>query len=678
MDMSYAEIAVPKPLFRTFFYKIPAGLEAGISQGMRVSVPFQRQQIVGYVIATHPLPPPNIDSLKIKEVSEVLDKASVFSKAMLDLIGWMASYYCAPIGEVCRTALPPRLHRLKGPRLTRPTTPMETIIWPGKSPSLNLNNAQHEALKLILDGLKGHGPKPILLHGITGSGKTEIYLRAFEEIKKRNGQGILLVPEISLTPQLVQGFRERFGDAVAIYHSGLTEAQRQNQWEKMQRGEVFAAVGTRSAIFAPFQNLSIIIVDEEHDSSYKQDEGFLYNARDAAIMRARFEGTLAILGSATPSIESFANTRTGKYIYLYLPDRATGAKLPQIEIVDMRQHRTSEKSSLSNSMVTAIRETLEKKEQTLLLLNRRGFANFLLCKSCGHVVLCPNCDISLTHHISPARLICHYCSYESAPPDICPECRGIEIKNVGRGTQMLEEELAKLFPDASIARLDRDTTAKKSTRQNFLSKMQKGEIDILMGTQLVAKGHDFPNITLVGVVDADVSLHLPDFRSFEKTFQILTQVAGRAGRADKEGRVIIQTYQPDHPSIIFAKGHDYSAFFEREREFRQALKYPPFARIANIRFSSNKRETTAEAAKFTLSVIKNEVKKVALSKYIDVLGPAPSPIEKMRNKFRWQLLIKAANARCLSTLLHNISPHICENAPYGCRIVIDVDPVNMM
>ncbi len=674
--MLYAQIAIPKSMPRTLTYAVPAGRK--IVPGQRVSVPFHNRLVAGYVISLEHKPASGLDPEKIKEIADILDDEPVFSQAALKLISWMSGYYCSPIGEVCRSALPPRFSQVKGPKLTRPMAPHEATSEMVAHPEFKLTGDQKRAFDAIMGQLRSPSPKPILLHGITGSGKTEVYLRAFEEIGKTGGQGLALIPEISLTPQIVKRFRDRFGDKIAVYHSGLTEAQRQSQWEKMRKGEVFAAVGTRSALFAPFQNLKIIVVDEEHDSSYKQDEGLLYNARDCAVMRAKLEGTVIVLGSATPSVESFANARAEKYLYCNLSERATGAKLPSIEIVDMRCHTPQKKGSLAAATIKAIEETLARKEQTLLFLNRRGFANFLICQACGHVFSCPNCDISLTHHMSPPRLLCHYCDYQVPAPDTCPTCQGCGIIPMGRGTQKLEEELTALFPDARIARLDSDTTSKVQSRKTFLSKMQKGEIDILIGTQLIAKGHDFPNVTLVGVVDADVALHLPDFRSFERTFQILTQVSGRAGRADKPGHVIIQTYQPEHSALIHARDHDYNAFFEKEHEHRKALRYPPFARVANFKFSGNNMEETEKAAETALKILKEKRKTCKLEKEIDLLGPAPAPLKKVRGKFRYQLLIKAANAGKLASILTAAHCPIIQAIPRGCRIVVDVDPINML
>lgn len=672
--MRYAQIAIPRPLPAPFIYVVPSHLREKIRLGQRVLIPFRNRLSIGYVTSLSSDLPSHLSTSQIKEIKDILEESPVFSEHMLKFISWLSTYYLAPLGEICRSALPPRLNQIKAPMTMRPLNPPEMQIADITHQKFKLNNDQQKALKAIKDTLDDPRPQPILLHGITGSGKTQVYIHAFKELRKNGGQGILLVPEISLTPQLVERFKHHFKDAIAVYHSGLTEAQRHKQWEKMKQGEVFAVVGTRSALFAPFEKLKLIIVDEEHDSSYKQEEGFRYNARDASVMRAKIWNAAIVLGSATPSLESFSNSKKGKYQYYHLPLRATGAKLPTVEIVDMRKRS----SVLSDILLSAIDHTLNKKEQSLIFLNRRGFANFLICTDCGHVFSCPNCDISLTHHSTPKKLLCHYCDFVFPIPDLCPKCQNLNLKSIGHGTERLVQELTERFPKAKIARMDRDTQLKSSTRKHFLSKMHKGEIDILVGTQIIAKGHDFPNVTLVGVVDADLALHLPDFRSFERTFQILTQVAGRAGRGKKPGQVIIQTYQPTHHSLLCAKEHNFEKFYDIERSHRQSLKYPPYARLANIRFLSNIHEKTHKAARLSLEILKEHRKILDLEKSVDFLGPAPSPLPKVRGKFRWQLLIKARTAKQLSNLLNHSSQSINNRVPSGCRVLIDVDPINML
>jgi primosomal protein N' (replication factor Y) len=444
----------------------------------------------------------------------------------------------------------------------------------------------------------------------------------------------------------------------------------------MRNGEVKVVVGTRSALFAPLPKIRVIIVDEEHDPSYKQDEGVLYHARDSAIMRGHFEGALVVLGSATPSMESYANGMSGKYHYIHLPDRTGGGVLPEVELVDMRHERS--RSVISPALHKAIGETIDKNEQAMIFLNRRGFAHFLICEECGYTFECPNCEITLAYHRSPPKLLCHYCDYSIVPPIQCPGCRGVDIVPMGRGTERIEDELSKLFPQAHIARLDRDVISKGSERTSIFKRMKSGEIDILVGTQMIAKGHDFPNITLVGIVSADVALHLPDFRSAERTFQLLTQVSGRAGRSEKKGRVILQTYQPDHPSLVHACMHDYQSFFDQEKIHREALGYPPYSRLANIRMSAaDKRKLEALAAQVA-KTLKSVRAKLKLEKSIMLLGPAPAPMERIRNRFRWQMLIKARSAKLMSKFISSVHALLLPLEKSGLRISIDIDPVNMM
>ena len=589
---------------------------------------------------------------------------------MLRLIEWLADYYAAPIGEVCRSALPARLLQIKAGNVAKPRLKEEEHSSFHQA-SLKLTNQQLEAIEKLKTI-----SKPALLHGVTGSGKTEIYLQFILEILKENKQAILLVPEISLTPQLIGRVESRLNQKIAIYHSGLSESWRHLYWEKMRKGELKVAVGTRSALFAPFPNLGAIIVDEEHDSSYKQGEGtFHYHARDAAIVRAKLEKIAVVLGSATPSLESFHNAKKGKYHYIYLSERATGASLPEISLIDLRKEKFIEGSqTLSTTLKEAISENLYRGEQTLLFLNRRGFANFLICQDCGEVFSCPNCAISLTYHKNPVSLLCHYCDYRIGIPGLCTKCQSTALKPLGQGTEALEEELQKFFPEAKVVRLDRDTSTKREHRHKVLHDMKKGKVDILLGTQIVAKGHDFPNVTLVGVILADTALHLPDFRAAERTFQILTQVAGRSGRAEKPGKVLIQTFHPEHFSLVCASTHNFETFSEQELKTREELSYPPFSRLAQIKLQSS-HENKVEEAAYSL--------KKYLTKYMGnnipmILGPAQAPISKVRGKYRWQLLIKAQNVNLLKHHLKQTQEFVKKHLPSQVQLQIDVDCLNMM
>lgn len=676
MTHIYAQVAVATPLHQLFTYRIPLSLQDQIHPGCRVVVPFRRKQMLGFCIALSDKPPSDFASDKLKEILEVKDVEPIFSEKMLELLKWLSEYYLAPLGEICHAALPTRLTQVTTPKQTKPRLKEEEHSVFHQGEPMQLAEGQIEALQKLSAAFQ-NPLHPILLHGITGSGKTEVYLQFLNEVLKAGKEAILLVPEIGLTPQLIGRVQSRLQSNVAIYHSGLSDTWRQIYWEKMRSGEVKVAVGTRSALFAPFKNLGAIIIDEEHDPSYKQTEGgFYYNARDAAILRAKLEKAVVVLGSATPSLETFYNTKKGKYDYLSLPERATGAKLPEIQLIDLKEEKFAENSkTLSSTLKTAISENLYRGEQSLLFLNRRGFAHFLLCEDCGHVLKCKNCAISLTYHKYPPTLVCHYCDYQTRLPEKCPDCQSSALNLLGEGTEMLEEELKILFPDAKIVRLDRDTAGKRADRHQVLHQMKRGEIDILLGTQIVAKGHDFPNVTLVGVILADQSLSLPDFRSSERTFQLLTQVSGRSGRGDKPGKVLIQTFQPEHFALQCTRQHNFKRFAEEELQQREALRYPPFSRLAQIRLQGSDEQKVKQGAQNLKQYLAR--KKWAGDPPI-IMGPAEAPLAKVRGKHRWQILIKAFRVKELQWLLGRAQAQAKEILPAGVQIQIDVDCLNLM
>ena len=485
---------------------------------------------------------------------------------------------------------------------------------------LQLTEEQSVAIKPILQTIEEKRHDVFLLYGITGSGKTEIYMQSIQKVLEEGREGIVLVPEISLTPQMVNRFKGRFGDEVAVLHSGLSIGEKYDEWRKIQRKEVNVVVGARSAIFAPFENLGIIIIDEEHETSYKQEDKPRYHARDVAIERARTHNCPVILGSATPSLESFARAKKGVYQLLTLSKRMNDQSLPTVDIVDMREElREGNRSMFSRVLYDKLQDRLMKKEQTVLFLNKRGHSSFVMCRDCGYVIQCPNCDISLTYHRYQQQMKCHYCGYEAVVPTICPECTSEHIRYFGTGTQKVEEELGKIFPEARVIRMDVDTTSRKGSHEKLLTDFQEGKADILLGTQMIAKGLDFPNITLVGVLSADTMLHLPDFRSSEKTFQLLTQVSGRAGRHELAGEVVIQTYSPEHYSIELAGQQDFDQFYQKEMMIRKIHKYPPFYYLALITVSHEelmKVVDVTEKISVTLSS--------RLSKGAHILGPVAS------------------------------------------------------
>ncbi|HUL37943.1 MAG TPA: primosomal protein N' [Thermodesulfobacteriota bacterium] len=530
---------------------------------------------------------------------------------------------------------------------------------------------QDAMLSEILKGIHSKRFSPFLIHGVTGSGKTEIYLRAIEEVLAQGQEAIVLVPEISLTPQLLSRFKDRFGENLALLHSGLGRGERYDQWRRIWKGEVKIALGARSAIFAPFKNVGIIIVDEEHDPSYKQEEKLKYHARDVAVVRAKQAEATLLLGSATPSLESFYNAEKGKFKLLNLPERIEGKPLPRVEVVDVKK----EGGLLSEKLKAALKKNIEDKKQSLLFLNRRGFANFILCPDCGHTFKCPNCSVTLTYHLQDRSLQCHYCDYRIKAPGDCPKCEGHRLQGMGIGTERLEQEIVSSFPETRVGRMDRDTTSRRRSHLQILKRLESGSIDILIGTQMIVKGHDFPNVTFVGVVSADTSLHFPDFRSSERTFQLLTQVAGRAGRGEVFGEVVIQTFNPDHYSILRAKDHDYVGFYREEIQFRKALEYPPFSRFINFRLVGNSEKRTKAVAE-EMGRIGQTLLKRGYGKGIEILGPSVAPFAKMRGKFRWQMLAKGKSP----TVLHQFAKELGSRMEVplegkGVHLDIDVDPV---
>ena len=511
----------------------------------------------------------------------------------------------------------------------------------------------------------------LLLHGVTGSGKTEVYLRSIELTLQRNQSALMLVPEITLTPAMSAIFAGRFGDRMAVLHSGLTDSEREAQWQRVKSGLARVVIGTRSAVFAPLSNLGLVIVDEEHDTSYKQDETPRYHGRDVAIVRAQHAGATVVLGSATPALESRYNAEKGKYQLLEIEQRVLNRPLPVTEVVDMRQEfsETGKQSFLSRRLEEEIQCRLEQREQCLILLNRRGYSAFCLCRSCGQTVQCKNCSIALTHHMRIARLVCHYCGYFRPIPRACPQCSSEHIFFVGEGSERIEESLHQRFPQARIGRLDRDTACGKQQAESILSAFRNHDLDILVGTQMIAKGHDIHRVTLVGVISADIGLARPDFRSAERTFQLITQVSGRAGRGELPGEVIIQTYYPDHYAIRSAAAHNYESFYAQELKFRQLMHYPPFTVLASLLVRSAVEDTALQLAAKLGQHLEREQKTG-----VKILGPAPATLYRLKKDYRYQFLVKASHRNRLRELLlsvRNLTQR--ENFP-ATSLVMDVDP----
>ncbi len=542
-----------------------------------------------------------------------------------------------------------------------------------------LTPEQQSAVEALHALLEGGGFHPALLHGVTGSGKTEVYLRVVERALELGRGALILVPEIALTPQLVGRFRSRFGSRVAVLHSGLKDRERLWHWQKLRAGEVRVAVGVRSAVFAPVQGLGVVVVDEEHDPSFKQEEKLRYHARDLAVVRAKQSNALVILGSATPSLETLENARKGRYRLITLSKRVDDRPMPEVSLVDLRLERpkgapvSDEPPVLSQPLLDAVGEVLAKEQQVILFLNRRGHSTFLLCEVCGQTLRCTECDVCLTQHLSSRRVMCHYCGYAGPVPDGCKDCGG-KLLHLGVGTERVEAEVASRFPAARVARLDRDSATTAERLTDLLAAFARRELDVLVGTQMVAKGHDFPGVTLVCVVLADTSLALPDFRAAERTFHLLTQVGGRAGRGKEPGRVLIQTYNPDSETVRRVLGHDYMGFSENELGWRRSLAYPPYARLAAVRIEGSHPETTARVAR---SLGQRAARTLGPADGVRLLGPAPAPLARIKGQTRWQLLLKAPTHSALARPLAAIEAALDE-VPHQVKVIIDVDPGAML
>jgi primosomal protein N' (replication factor Y) len=542
------------------------------------------------------------------------------------------------------------------------------------STALELNSDQKQALEIVIQSVKAGDSRPILLHGITGSGKTEVYLQAIALCLSQGLSALVLVPEISLTPQTVEHFKMRFqADLIAVLHSHLSAGERHDEWHKLNSGRARVAIGARSAVFAPVQRLGLIVVDEEHETSYKQEEAPRYHARDLAVVRAQLDQCAILLGSATPSLESYQNAKTGKYRLVQLNSRVDDRQLPLIRVIDMRQEYLKQKHVplISGSLANAIETRLAKKEQTILFLNRRGFATSLVCNQCGFVCECPNCSVALTFHQGENRLKCHLCGHIALAPRKCPKCSDSSIRYAGYGTEKVESAVQKIFPSATVARMDADSMTRKDAYRTILQAFRTGKIDILVGTQMIAKGLDFPNVTLVGIINADVGLHMPDFRAGERTFQLLTQVAGRAGRGDMAGEVYVQSSTPFSPSIQFARHHNFDGFWEQEIDFRERCDYPPFLHLLMVHIRSEHQRR----AEFTAETIHRRLSE-KLDQGVTLHPVVPAPIERSKGYYRYQILLRTRSIRRLSKGVRSIIERL--TFPDDVHVSVDVDPYQVL
>jgi primosomal protein N' (replication factor Y) len=661
------QVAVLAPVRGLFSYRLtPAAAE--VLPGQEVEVPFGHQRLAGFIVSRGGAPLPA--GMDLKD-ARVVDRA--LPEELFRFLLWTADYYLHPPGEVIKAALPPKVAVPKSRRRRSAAETSEAAL-PGAPPPA-LNPEQRLAVSVVEEALSRGGFAPFLLQGVTGSGKTEVYLRAIDAALRMDRGALVLVPEIALTSQLVARFTERFGPRVATLHSGLSPSARVRAWNRLRTGEAQVVVGVRAAVFAPVPRLGLLVVDEEHDASFKQEDRLCYQARDMAVARAKLCACPVILGSATPSLETLANVERGRYRRLTLRTRIDFRPMPCIELSSLRggpPPGAPGADLLRQSLVAGLEESLRRGEQAILFLNRRGHAGSLVCQSCGQVSSCPNCSVSMTVHLKRHRLLCHYCGATAAVPECCPLCRGALVE-LGAGTERLEAEVTRRFPNARVARLDRDTASEGELR-GTLAAFEAGELDVMVGTQLVAKGHDFPRVTFVGVVLADIGLNLPDFRAAERTFQLLVQVAGRAGRGDSPGKVVIQTYHPDHPALRFAVEHDQEGFAKGELWRRRALGFPPFTKLCSLRVDSASPARAQQAARSLAAeaeaLLRRGSGKAAL------FGPAPAPLSRLKGRTRWQMLLRAQTHPQLRQLV--LPLQALAQTLGGVRVVFDMDPMSML
>lgn len=670
----YFQVAVEAPLKGTLTYSPPIE-PIPLVRGQSVQVPLGKRLVSGIVLGETNVKP----EFDLKPIAQLMESRPPLPEVHVRWLEWLADYYLHPIGHVFALAFPP-LEQKVGKRASKKRSLIPEVSGSAQPPQLT------EGQLGVIEGIQDHsGFNVHLLHGVTGSGKTEVYLQLLHSVLERKQRGLVLVPEISLTPQLIQRFAERFGDQIAVIHSHLTPREKTDQWWAMASGEKSILIGARSALFCPIPNLGMIIVDEEHEPSFKQEEQLKYHARDAAIMLAKLHHIPIVLGSATPSVESWLHAKEGRYQLHSMPSRVADRPLPEISVIDLRQEKERRKDTpqhelpfwLSDGLHLELSVTLEKKEQAALFLNRRGIAQSAICLDCGHDFHCPNCAIALTVH-GHNHLVCHYCDYTDRLPEHCPDCQSSEVKPLGLGTELVEKDIARLFPEARIARADRDEIQGREALEDLIFKVEKREIDILVGTQMIAKGLDFPGLNLVGLILADVGFHWPDFRASERSFQLLTQVAGRSGRHSAHpGKVVIQTYNPDHPAILYACQHDIQGFLDQELVTRQELFYPPYSRVAMIRIQGPTIDR-AESATHRLLIRAQKLREERKTYHeVSLLGPAPAPLAKLRGKFRFHMLIKSASPSVLN--------HFCREVigdetwiPASVQCAVDMNPVNML
>ncbi|MFH1062332.1 MAG: primosomal protein N' [Candidatus Omnitrophota bacterium] len=667
-ENKFIQVAINLPLNDIFDYSVPLALQDSVQVGKRVWIPFRNRTIVGFIVGTS-----NATEIpRTKDIKSVIDQEPILSKEILELTRWMADYYLCSWGEAIDAAI--AMPFKKGKTSIKPrkiSQPMPGIDFSQKASNHILSSDQNKALSRIKQHLQKTDFAVFLLHGITASGKTEVYFGAIQAALNQGKDVLVFIPEIALTPQTVQRFTEKFSqEKVALVHSRLSAGEKFIQWQRIKTGQAKIVIGPRSAIFSPLKNLGLIIIDEEHENTYKQEDTPRYHLVNTAIKRAQIAKAAVILGSATPCLESNYAAKTKEYELIELPERIKGSELPAVQVVDMRDQsiRTKRLPILSKVLEDNIGRCLKNREQIIIFLNRRGFSTFVNCAKCGYVLRCPKCNLALVYHADHKNLVCHYCNYTQQAVQICPECNGNYINYAGTGTQKVESELRRVFPQARIERMDSDSMRKKTAHFEILDDFKTRKIDILVGTQMLAKGLDFPNVTLVGVISADISLNLPDFRASERTFSLLTQVAGRAGRGETAGKVIVQTYTPEHYAIQCAIEHDYHGFYAKEIEFRKQLNLPPFSHLISLVLRSKEEKALILAAESFGQQLKIKTK----DRNISIIGPLPMPIAKLKGYFRWGMLLNTSDVLSTNGLIRQVLKTSKLSAKI--KIAIDVDP----